>query len=233
MAPRSKLSWSALTASAIRSEEITQEILIGEVEIISMLIPSSPRTRKTCAATPGWLRIPAPTMETLPIRSSVRISPELMPVASIASTALVRSSRATVKERSAPCSVETGSFWMITSTLTFASASAVKIRPAMPGSFWTPARVTRASSSECATAVIRGRSMVSFSETTRVPVPLSNDERQWIGMSLLRAYSTLRSCSTLAPEADISSISSKETTGSLRAFGTIRGSAVKTPWTSV
>ena len=49
----------------------------------------------------------------------------------------------------------------------------------------------------------------------------------------LRAYSTERSCSTLAPEAAISSISSKETTGSLRASGTMRGSALNTPATSV
>jgi len=49
----------------------------------------------------------------------------------------------------------------------------------------------------------------------------------------LRAYSTERSCSTPAPEAAISSISSKEIVGSLRASGTIRGSAVYTPETSV
>ena len=49
----------------------------------------------------------------------------------------------------------------------------------------------------------------------------------------LRAYSTLRSCSTPAPDAAISSISSNVSTGSLRASGTIRGSALKTPATSV
>ena len=32
---------------------MTQEIRIGDVEIISMLMPSSPRTVKTLAATPG------------------------------------------------------------------------------------------------------------------------------------------------------------------------------------
>ena len=58
-------------------------------------------------------------------------------------------------------------------------------------------------------------------------------ERQWMRTPWLRAYSTERSCSTPAPEADISSISSKDTTGSLRASGTMRGSAVKTPETSV
>ena len=60
-----------MTAAGTWSAAITQEILIGEVEIISMLIPFSPRVWKTFAATPGWLRIPAPTIETLPIRSSV------------------------------------------------------------------------------------------------------------------------------------------------------------------
>ena len=48
-----------------------------------------------------------------------------------------------------------------------------------------------------------------------------------------RAYSTARSCSTRAPEAAISNISSNETTLSFRASGTIRGSAENTPGTSV
>ncbi len=49
----------------------------------------------------------------------------------------------------------------------------------------------------------------------------------------LRAYSTERNCRTPAPEAAISSISSKETVDSLRASGTMRGSALNTPATSV
>ncbi len=53
--------------------------------------------------------------------------------------------------------------------------------------------------------------MVSSSEMTRVPGPSSKLLRQWIRTPWLRAYSTERSCSTPAPEADISSISSKET----------------------
>ena len=64
-------------------------------------------------------------------------------------------------------------------------------------------------------------------------MPSSAELRQWIGMSWFRAYSTARSCSTFAPEAAISSISSNETTGSLRASETIRGSALNTPATSV
>ena len=49
---------------------MTQEILIGEVEIISMLMAPSPRVSKTLAATPGCERMPAPTIETLPISAS-------------------------------------------------------------------------------------------------------------------------------------------------------------------
>ena len=59
--PHRVRSWSART---------TQEILIGEVEIISMLMPRSPSVANTLAATPGWERIPAPTIDTFPISGS-------------------------------------------------------------------------------------------------------------------------------------------------------------------
>src|SRR5215212_6842979 len=177
--PSSNAVWSASTACGTWSARITQEILIGEVEIISMLILFSPSTRKTLAATPGWLRIPAPTIETLPIDWSVS-----MPISEsssrIASTAASRSSASTVNDRSAPPSWDTGSFWMIMSTLMLASASAPKMRPATPGSSGTPVRVTRASSVEWVTAVTSGRSMVSCSETTRVPGASSAELRQWM-----------------------------------------------------
>ena len=126
-----------------------------------------------------------------------------------------------------------GSFWMIVSTLQLASASARKIAAATPGRSGTPVSVIRASSVECVTAVISGCSMVSSSPITTVPGLSSKLDRQWIRTPCVRAYSTERSCSTLAPEAAISSISSKLTIGSLRAFGTTRGSAVNTPATSV
>src|SRR6476646_6591833 len=184
------------------SAAITHEILIGEVAIISMLIPFSPRVRKTLAATPGWLRIPAPTTETLPTRSSVCSVSEISSPPS-ASAAACRSSASTVNERSALSSVETGSFWMIMSTFTFASASAPKTRPAIPGSSRSPLSVTRASSA-CVTAVTEGRSMVSCSERTRVPGPSSNELRHSMRMLWFLAYSTDRSCSTRAPEAAIS-----------------------------
>ena len=73
-----RLSWnaacSAWTAFGTASERITHEILIGEVEIISMLIPSSASVSNTVAATPGCDRIPAPMIETLPISGSVSIA---------------------------------------------------------------------------------------------------------------------------------------------------------------
>ena len=120
---------------------------------------------------------------------------------------------------SADAPSDTGSFWMIMSTLTLASASAVKMRPATPGLSGTPSSVTRASSREWVTAVISGRSIVSSSPTTKVPGSSVKLERQWMRTPWLRAYSTLRSCSTPAPEADISSISSKVTTGELAGVG--------------
>ena len=122
------------------------------------------------------------------------------------------------------------------SMLTFASASAVAIRPAMPGALGTCSRVTRASSVECVTAVMAGRGPPapgSASPTTMVPSSSLKLDRQWIRTPWLRAYSTERSWSTPAPLADISSISSNDTTGSLWASGTTRGSALKTPATSV
>jgi hypothetical protein len=112
------------------------------------------------------------------------------------------------------------------STLQLASASASKMRAATPGSSGTPSSVTRASSVECVTAVMRACSMVSCSPTTNVPGPSSKLDRQWMRTPWLRAYSTERSCSTFAPEAAISSISSNDTIASLRASGTMRGSAL-------
>ena len=91
----------------------------------------------------------------------------------------------------------------------------------------------RASAVEWVTAVTSGRSIVCSSSWTTVPGPSSKLDRQWIVTPWLRAYSTERSWSTPAPLADISSISSNVTTGSLRASGTMRGSALNTPATSV
>ena len=70
----SNAACSARTAPGTAAPAMTQEILIGDVEIISMFTPSAPSVVKTFAATPGWDFIPAPMTDTLPIDSSVWIS---------------------------------------------------------------------------------------------------------------------------------------------------------------
>src|SRR4029078_6146241 len=92
----------ALTASGTRSPGTTQEMRIGEVEIISMLMPLSPRVVNTLAATPGWVFIPAPTIDTLPIDSSVAtVMPSSAAMGSSAVRAECTSSRGIVKDMSA------------------------------------------------------------------------------------------------------------------------------------
>ena len=88
-----------------------------------------------------------------------------------------------------------------------------------------PVSVNTTSVSECVTAETIGCSIPSPS-CTQVPSSSENVERAWMRTPWLRASSTERSISTFAPDAAISSISSYETTASLRASGTIRGSAV-------
>ena len=44
---------------------------IGEVEIISMLMPSAASASNRSAATPGWAFMPAPTSDTFAIWSSI------------------------------------------------------------------------------------------------------------------------------------------------------------------
>ncbi len=60
---------SARTASSMYFSSITTEILISEVEIIWMLMPSSARVRNILLAMPAWVRMPTPTMDTLQILS--------------------------------------------------------------------------------------------------------------------------------------------------------------------
>ena len=68
--PSSNASWVALTATLTSFSSTTTEIRISDVEIISMLTPASASAPKNVALTPGLDRIPAPTREILPIRSS-------------------------------------------------------------------------------------------------------------------------------------------------------------------
>src|SRR4029453_11506479 len=73
-APSSKAVCSSRTAVSTCSSRTTHEILIGEVEIISMFTPALAIASKVLCATPGWLFIPAPTTDTLPMCSSVWIA---------------------------------------------------------------------------------------------------------------------------------------------------------------
>src|SRR5690606_3656245 len=127
------LWWMACTAVSTSSSCTTTEMRIVDVEIMSMLTPASDRAVNISAATPGWVFMPAPTSDTLPIRSS-----SSMPWAPISATSGWRASWAVrasvsgiVQEMSVVPSAAT--FCTIMSTLTLASARRVKIRAAIPG----------------------------------------------------------------------------------------------------
>ena len=60
-----RLSWMALTARSASSRSMMQEILISLVEIIWMLMLLLASASNMLAATPLWLCMPAPTMDTL------------------------------------------------------------------------------------------------------------------------------------------------------------------------
>ena len=93
-------------------------------------------------------------------------------------------------------------------------AIAWKIFAAWPTTSGTPATVTLASLRSCATPEMIACSMPAScfaprgTSFTQVPSLLLNDDLTWIGTPYRRAYSTQRNCSTLAPDAAISSISS-------------------------
>src|SRR6185312_681328 len=95
----------------------------------------------------------------------------------------------------------------------------------VPGLSGTSVSVTYASSTVWVMPEMIASSMLGSSRI-HVPSVPEKVERTWIGTPWLRANSTDRSCSTRAPEPAISSISSGDTLASLRASGTIRGSAV-------
>src|SRR5207244_431914 len=101
-APSSKASCSARTASSAYLSSITQETAISEVEIIWMLMPSLESAENMRAATPEWLRMPTPTMETLATRSSWTVFSAPTACATSSSTVRARamSPRGTVNEMS-------------------------------------------------------------------------------------------------------------------------------------
>ena len=64
------LSCTAIIASSISFLGISSVILISDVEIISMFTPASYIASKNMAATPGFVAIPAPTMDSFATFSS-------------------------------------------------------------------------------------------------------------------------------------------------------------------
>ena len=112
-----------------------------------------------------------------------------------------------------------------------ASATA-SIRPrAAPRAAASPSATASEQSPRCATASTRGPS-ISKSPIS-VPGDSSNDERTTSGTRSRAARSTERACRTGRPGGRASSTRGSRQCGMTRAAGTLRGSAVKTPATSV
>ena len=131
----SNASCNARTTVSTCSRGITQEILIGEVEIISMFRPWAARTPNTLARRPPGASAcrhrrsrPCPC----PRRRSTPSTPHL-PAARATRARRAGASRGTVNEISARPPPEAGTFWSIMSTSTPASANASKMLAATPG----------------------------------------------------------------------------------------------------
>ena len=151
--------------------------------------------------------MPAPISETLPMPSFSSICSGPSECSANASARRVpgTSSCGTENESSAtPCTT----FWMIVSTLTCSAATESNTVAAAPGRSGIPVSVKMTSLSEWVTPEMIGCSMTSSAGTIQVPSSCENVEREWTRTLWLRASSTDRSISTLAPDADISSISS-------------------------
>jgi len=100
-------------------------------------------------------------------------------------------------------------FCTIMSMFTPASASARKMRAAMPGRSGTASTVAFASEMSCVTPEMIAFSSTRFSSLTiHVPSLSPNAERTWSGTPYLRAISIDRAIITRAPVVAISSISS-------------------------
>src|SRR5213594_247149 len=141
-----KASCSARTASSVYLASMTTEILISEVEIIWMLIPSLESTSNMRDAMPACVRIPMPTIDTLATSSwpVTPCAPISRAVASRSPFACSKSPRGTVKVRSVVPSAL--AFWMIMSTTMLARAIGPKTRAARPGRSGTRSTVSLASS---------------------------------------------------------------------------------------
>src|SRR5437667_4120668 len=128
---------------------MTTEVLISEVEIIWMLMPSSASALNILAAMLTCERMPMPTSDTLQILLSPMISRAVKPLPfsrERTSSAFWYSPRCTVNEKSvwpdAPM------FCTIMSTSMFAAATGPRIAYATPGRSSTPISEILASRSE-------------------------------------------------------------------------------------
>src|SRR5213078_968637 len=176
-----KASCSARTASSVYLASITTEILISEVEIIWMLIPSLESTSNMRAAMPACVRMPTPTIDTLATSScpAMPCAPISRAVASRSPFAVSKSPRDTVKVKSVVPSAL--AFWMIMSTTMLARAIGPKTRAASPGRSGTRSTVSLASSRSYATPATDTSSMAGSSSTTHVPSASLKEERTWTG----------------------------------------------------
>ena len=119
------------------------------------------------------------------------------------------------------------------STLIFFCASRLNTLKEVPGTSGTPTRVTTATSSSFATPLINIPSIAFVASFTSVPGTGFRLDSTSSSTLYFFASSTLRLFRTCAPKLASSSISSKVISSSLRALGSLRGSAVYTPSTSV
>jgi hypothetical protein len=214
--------------------EVTTLMRIVDVEIIAMLTSRSASVRNILAAMPGLDFMPAPTrlIFAISLSCSTPRAPISEAIRPTIDCAVAMSAFGIVKLMSVVPSWLV--FCTIMSTFTLAAASGSNRAAEMPGRSGTATIVTLLSDRSVTTPEMIGSSMLdSCSSVTHVPCSQVKLERTWSGTLWLRANSTLRSASTLLPAPAISSISSKLIRCSLRACGTMRGSAVKTPVTSV
>src|SRR6185436_5145759 len=131
---RPNARWSTRIASSARSSATTHAILISLVDTIWMSIPTDARASNASAATPGWLRMPAPTIDTFATFSSVStpLPPSSAATLVAISVAVARSPRSTVKVSvHFPFTLDGAT--TMTSTFTPRSASGRKIFAAVPG----------------------------------------------------------------------------------------------------
>ena len=197
----------AATALLASSAAMSTEILISLVAIIWMLMFASPSASNIWAATPAWVSIPAPTMDTLATSRSqtTLLSPRVPLRSSSRRTVSSASFAATVKEMSWVPSRPTD--WRMMSMLILFFASSENSLKAMPGWSETPMAEIRAMFTSFVTPLISSfsTSVTSLTMVPSAPVMLERTSRLTL---YFFAISTERLCSTLAPREASSSISS-------------------------